>query len=144
MPREYPTAPVVGVGAIVVRDRQVLLIRRANEPNRGRWSIPGGVVELGETLAQAAARELREECRVEAEFHNVLSTFELIQRDENGRVRYHYVLLDLMADYVSGEAVAGTDALDVCWAGETELDKLDIVSRLLPVLRQALRLAQTP
>jgi ADP-ribose pyrophosphatase len=144
MPREYPQAPVVGVGAVVVKDGQVLLVRRGNEPDRGRWSIPGGVVELGETLAQAAAREVREECRVEIEGGNVLSTFELIQRDEQGRVRYHYVLLDLAAHYRSGEAVAGTDAMEVRWVSEAEFEQLDIIPRLLPVLRKALRGAARP
>ena len=139
MRREYPEAPIVGVGAVVVQDGQVLLIRRANEPSRGRWSIPGGTVELGETLAQAAIREVREECRVEVEIGGVLSTFDLIQREENGQIRYHYVLIDLAARYVGGEPVAGTDALEVRWVREAEFDELDIVPRLLPILRKALR-----
>lgn len=139
MRREYPEAPIVGVGAVIVKGDQVLLIRRANEPSRGRWSIPGGTVELGETLAQAATREVSEECRVKVEIGDVLTTFDLIQRDEQGRIRYHYVLLDLAARYVSGEPVAGTDALDVRWVKEAEFNELDIVPRLLPVLRQALQ-----
>jgi len=142
MRREYPDVPIVGVGAVVVKDGQVLLVRRANDPNRGQWSIPGGTVELGETLAQAAIREVREECQVEVEPGDVLSTFDMIQRDEKGRIRYHYVLIDLTARYVSGKPVAGTDALDVRWVDETELNKLDIVVRLLPVLREALHRAR--
>jgi len=139
MRREYPEAPIVGVGAVVVQDGQVLLIRRANEPSRGRWSIPGGTVELGETLAQAAIREVREECRVEVEIGGVLSTFDLIQREEKGQIRYHYVLIDLAARYVGGEPVASTDALEVRWVREAEFDELDIIPRLLPILRKALR-----
>jgi len=139
MRREYPEAPIVGVGAVVVQDGQVLLILRANEPSRGRWSIPGGTVELGETLAQAAIREVREECRVEVEIGCVLSTFDLIQREEKGQIRYHYVLIDLAARYVGGEPVASTDALEVRWVREAEFDELDIVPRLLPILRKALR-----
>jgi ADP-ribose pyrophosphatase len=138
MRREYPEAPIVGVGAVIVRGDQVLLILRANEPSQGRWSIPGGTVELGETLAQAATREVGEECRLEVDIGDVLSVFDLIQRDDRGRIRYHYVLIDLAARYVSGEPVAGTDALDVRWAKEAEFDELDIVPRLLPVLREAL------
>jgi len=141
MRREYPDVPIVGVGAVVVKDGQVLLVRRANDLNRGQWSIPGGTVELGETLAQATIREVREECQVEVEPGDVLSTFDMIQRDEKGRIRYHYVLIDLTARYVSGKPVAGTDALDVRWVDETELNKLDIVVRLLPVLREALHRA---
>ena len=138
MDREYPQAPVVGVGAVVIRDGQVLLVRRANDPNRGQWSIPGGVVRLGETLAQAMIREVREECHVEVEPGSVLATFDLIQRDDAGQLRYHYVLVDLAARYLSGEPVPGTDALEVRWAEEVGLGQLDIIPRLLPVLRQAL------
>jgi ADP-ribose pyrophosphatase len=139
MTREYPIAPIVGVGAVIVRDNRVLLVRRGNEPNRGLWSIPGGAVELGETLAQAATREVREECRLEIKAQGVLSTFELIQRDEQDKVRYHYVLIDLAARYVGGQTTAGTDALDAHWATEDELDTLDIVPRLLPLLHAALQ-----
>lgn len=138
MPREYPEAPVVGVGAVIVRDGRVLLVRRANAPSRGRWSVPGGTVELGETLAEAAIREVREECRVEVKAGRILSTCDLIQRDGKGRVRYHYVLIDLAARHVSGDPQAGTDALEVRWVGEADLNQLDIIDRLLPVLRRAL------
>ena len=139
MPREYPQAPLVGVGAVVVKDGRVLMVQRGNNPNRGKWSIPGGVVELGETLAQAAAREVREECQVEIEVGRALSTFDMIQRDETGRIQYHYVLIDMAARYLAGEPVAGTDALEVRWVDEDELARLDMVPRLLPVLREALQ-----
>ena len=138
MRREYPQAPMVGVGAVVVRGGYVLLVRRANEPNRGQWSIPGGTVELGETLVQAAVREVWEECQVQVEAGEVLATFDLIRRDAQGQVLYHYVLLDLAARYLSGEPVAATDALAVRWVTAAELDQLDIIPRLVPVLRQAL------
>ena len=137
--REYPEAPIVGVGAVVIRDQQVLLVCRANEPNRGQWSIPGGTVELGETLAQAAAREVWEECQVRVEAGQVLATFDLIRRDAQRQVLYHYVLLDLAARYISGDPVAATDALAARWVTAAELDQLDIIPRLVPVLRQALR-----
>lgn len=137
MHRKYPKAPIVGVGAVVVSQGKVLLIRRGNAPNQGQWSIPGGIVELGETMAQAAIREVHEECQIEIEPGDVLSLYELIQRDETGRIQYHYVLIDLMARYVRGEPVAGTDAMEVRWAEEADLDKLDIIPRLLPVLRKA-------
>jgi 8-oxo-dGTP diphosphatase len=141
MYREYPEAPIVGVGAVVINNRQVLLVRRANEPNRGQWSIPGGTVELDETLAQAAIREVREECGVETVAGGVLDTFDLIRRDQAGRLQYHYVLIDLAARYVSGEPTAGTDALEVRWVEEAQFDQLEIIPRLLPVLRRALRSA---
>ena len=138
MPREYPEAPIVGVGAVIVKDNQVLLVRRGSAPSRGMWSIPGGTVELGETLAQAAVREVREECQVEVEAGRVLSTLDLIQRDPKGRIRYHYVLVDLVARHVSGEPKAGTDALEARWVKEAEFNQLDMVERLLPILCQAL------
>jgi 8-oxo-dGTP diphosphatase len=141
MRREYPSAPIVGVGAVVVKEGQVMLVRRANAPNQGQWSIPGGTVELGETLAQAAVREVREECGVEIEPGEVLSTFDLIQRDEKGRILYHYVLIDLLARYVSGEPIAATDAMEVRWVDEKSLNQLDVIPRLLPVLHKALHQA---
>ena len=144
MHREYPKAPIVGVGAVVVKQGRVLLVRRANAPNQGQWSIPGGTVELGETLAQAAVREVREECGVEIEPGDVLSTFDLIQRDDKGRIRYHYVLIDLAARYVSGEPVAATDAMEVRWVDEKDLERLDVIPRLLPVLRKALQQVPEP
>jgi len=137
--REYPEAPIVGVGAVIVRDGHVLLVQRANEPSRGSWSVPGGIVELGETLAQAAVREVAEECQVQIAPGRVLSTFDLIQRDEQGRILYHYVLIDLLASYFSGEPVADTDAQQVRWVQEDEFETLDVIPRLLPILRQALR-----
>ena len=141
MQREYPQAPIVGVGAIIIKDGHVLLVRRAHEPNQGQWSIPGGIVELGETLAQAAAREVREECQIEVEAGDLLATVDLIRRDERGRIRYHFVLLDLMARYLGGVPVAGTDALAVRWVDQGELDQLDIIPRLVPVIRKALHQA---
>ena len=139
MPSEYPEDPVVGVGAVIVKNAQVLLVRRANAPGSGRWSIPGGRVELGETLAQAAAREGHEECGVKVAVGPVISTCDLIQSDETGRIRYHYVLVDVAARHICGEPRAGTDALESRWVKEADLNQLDIVERLLPVLRKALR-----
>ena len=111
MKREYPDHPLVGVGAVIVKDGAVLLVRRGHDPGRGEWAMPGGRLRLGETLAQAARREVREETSVEIETGEVLSVTDLIQRDDAGRVRYHYVLVDLLARYVSGEPRAGSDAL---------------------------------
>jgi 8-oxo-dGTP diphosphatase len=137
--REYPLAPTVGVGAVGVKDGQVLRVQRGNEPNRGQWSIPGGVLELGETLAQAAEREVLEECRIEISAGAALASDELILRDEQGRVRYHYVLIDLLACWTAGEPVAGSDALAVRWTTEEEWAHLLLVPRIVPVLRSALR-----
>lgn len=137
MPVEYPSAPVVAVGAVVLRGEQVLLVQRAEPPNAGWWSIPGGSVELGETLRAAAEREVREECDIEVQAGPVINVTELILPDAEGRVQYHYVLIDLLASYVRGEARPSSDAADVCWVSRDDLVGLSIVPRLRPLLEKA-------
>jgi len=110
MKREYPDHPLVGVGAVIVKDGAVLLVQRAHDPGRGKWAMPGGRLRLGETLAQAARREAHEETGVEIEPGEALSVTDLIQRDDAGRIRYHYVLVDLLARYVGGEPAGWTPA----------------------------------
>ncbi|MDY7039443.1 MAG: NUDIX hydrolase [Chloroflexota bacterium] len=138
MKREYPDQPMVGVGAVIVRDGTVLLIQRGREPGRGHWAMPGGRLRLGETLAQAARREAQEETGVEIEPDEPLSVTDLIQRDEEGHVRYHYVLVDLLARYVSGEPRANSDALDVRWMGIGEMDAYPISVHARRVLEMGL------
>ena len=113
--RAPPTAPVVGVLALVPRGDCVLLARRANPPDEGLWGFPGGRLELGETLAEGAARELLEETGVVAEFTRTLEVFDMIRRDTAGAVLVHYVLVVMEGRYLSGEPRAGDDALDVAW-----------------------------
>ncbi len=138
MKREYPDHPLVGVGAVIVKDGAVLLVRRGHDPGRGEWAMPGGRLRLGETLAQAARREVREETSVEIDPGEVLSVTDLIQRDDAGRVRYHYVLVDLLARYVSGEPRAGSDALDVRWVDARDLDAYPMPDRTRRVLEMGL------
>ena len=107
MSREYPSHPRVGVAAVVLRDNQVLLVQRGREPGKGSWGLPGGMLELGETLAEGARREVMEECGVEIEVGPLVAVFEPIQRDEDGRLRFHYVVVDYLARYLSGEPRAG-------------------------------------
>lgn len=136
--REYPEAPVVAVGVIVADGPRVLLVQRKNEPGRGSWSIPGGVVELGERLPEAAQREVREETGLEVACGELVAVYDLIQRDENGRIRFHYVLLYFLARYQGGEPVAGSDSCQVAWATRGELAGLDMPERLREVLTQVL------
>ena len=143
--REYPDSPAVGVGVVVLNGPRVLLIRRANEPGRGQWSIPGGSVELGETLQEAARREVGEECGVDVIIGSHIDLYDLIDRDDQGRVRFHYVLVHFVAQYQKGQPRAGTDALEVAWASAQEVRSLTMPERLREVVLKALtRSAQAP
>ncbi len=121
MKRDYPDRPIVGVGAVVVENGRVLLVRRATEPLKGQWSVPGGVLEIGETLREGTAREAREETGLVIEAGEVLDVFDGIYRDPDGRTRYHYVLIDFLCRIVSGTLVAGGDAADARWFSASEV-----------------------
>ncbi len=132
-----PAAPAVGVGGVVVRDGRALLVRRGKEPLYGRWAVPGGTVELGETLEQAVVREMEEETGVQVEPVEVLTVFDRIDRD-GGRVTYHYVIVDYLCRWRSGEPRAASDALEVAWASAEELPRYDLPPKALEVVRDAL------
>jgi len=125
--RRYPERPIVGVLAVVLRGDRVLVVRRANPPMPGRWGFPGGVLELGETVAQGAMRELFEETGVKAEAASPLTVMDTIDRDSEGRVRYHYTLVAVIGHWRSGEGVAGDDADELAW-----LTRAEIIERGLP------------
>ena len=139
--RRYPERPVVGVLAVVIRGDRALVVRRANPPMPGRWGFPGGVLELGETVAQGAMRELFEETGVEAEAGGPLTVIDTIDRDSEGRVRYHYALVAVIGHWRSGEGVAGDDADEVAWLTRAEIveQNLPIAPALLPLIDLALR-----
>jgi 8-oxo-dGTP diphosphatase len=123
----YPDKPRVAVGAVVIRDEAVLLVRRGKPPGEGRWAIPGGSVRLGESLQAAAERELLEETGVTVKAGQPVLTFETIRKDAAGRVAYHYIIIDLEADYVAGRPQAADDAADARWVTKDELPELDVV-----------------
>jgi mutator protein MutT len=137
MAREYPEYPIVGMAAIVLHQGRVLLVQRGREPARGTWGLPGGVLELGETVAEGVGREVREECGVEVEVGPLVGVFEPMQRDAEGRLRYHYVVLDYLARYVSGEPQAADDADDVRWVSVEELDRLPMQTETKAMIRRA-------
>jgi 8-oxo-dGTP diphosphatase len=126
MKREYPESPLVGVGAVIVEKNRVLLIRRGTAPLLGEWSLPGGVLECGETLREAVAREAREETGLVVQTGEMLGVYERLIRDDEGRVRYHYVLIDFLCRPVSGDLNAGSDAADVRWFTRDELPALNL------------------
>ncbi len=132
-----PSAPVVGVGGVVVRGGRVLLARRGKPPLYGRWTIPGGTVELGETLEEAVVREMGEETGLQVEPVELLTVFDKIDR-EGERVAYHYVIVDYLCRWRSGEARAASDALEVAWASASDLAHYDLPATALEVVRDAL------
>jgi ADP-ribose pyrophosphatase len=123
---QYPQTPRVAVGAVVSKDGAVLLVRRGKAPSHGKWAIPGGSVELGETLQQAAEREIFEETGLLIQAGQPVYTFDLIEHDRHGNIRFHYVIVDLSAEYLEGEPVPGDDADQVAWVPFDELPGLDM------------------
>ena len=136
--RAYLQHPIVSAHAAVFRGDRVLLARRAHEPSQGRWSLPGGAIELGETIHDAARREVREECGVEIEVDRVVDVVDNVIPDESGRVRFHYVIIYLLARYVSGMARPNSDASELRWATQAELDQSHPLD-MHPLARQALQ-----
>jgi 8-oxo-dGTP diphosphatase len=142
--REYPERPVVGVGGVVIDQGRALLIRRGSEPLRGEWSIPGGTLELGETLAEGVVRELREETGIEVRVMGQIEVFERIFNEKSGGTskrkkgpRYHFVIVDYLCERISGEPRAGSDVTDVAYAREEELEKFHLTETALRVIRKA-------
>lgn len=132
----YPAAPQVAVGAVVFKNGKCLLVRRKNPPSPGFWAIPGGSVHLGESLQRAAEREIWEETGVVIRAGKPVHVFDTIERDEQGRVRFHYVIADLKAEYVSGEPDAGDDALDARWFSAEEMGDRQIHALTRSLLKE--------
>jgi len=134
--RVYPKKPLVGVGATVFRNDQVLLIRRGNPPLYGDWSLPGGRVKEGEDLKKALRREIREECSIDIEVGDLITEFEYIERDRRDRVKYHYVVFDFKAQYVRGKLVRASDALEVRWVPLEQLKEFDLSEEVCEVIEK--------
>ncbi len=131
----YPRYPLVAVGAVVFKNNRVLLVRRGQAPSEDLWAIPGGSVEIGETLQQAAEREILEETGVKIRAGKPIYTFDVIDRDEDGKIRFHYVIVDLAADYVSGDPRAGDDAAEARWVSAHEVNGLEVSPPTLNLLK---------
>jgi ADP-ribose pyrophosphatase len=118
----FPWTPQVAIGAVVIKENKILLVKRDKEPGKGKWAIPGGSVKLAETLQEAAEREVLEETGLTIKAKEPVYTFDLIERDHRGRIRFHYVIIDLMADLIGGELRPSDDALDARWFDPGEIE----------------------
>jgi mutator protein MutT len=134
--RRYPARPILGVGALIFRDDRILLVERGKEPLKGYWSLPGGVVETGETLEQAIRREVCEETNLEIEVIRTIEIFERIIRDQEGRPEYHYVLIDYLCRSNCGEAHPADDAAQVQWVRREDLPRYRITEGTEPVIQK--------
>ncbi len=139
MRRRYPVAPIAAVGAVVLDGERVLLVRRGQEPLKGEWSLPGGAVELGETLEAAVCREVLEETGLEVEPVRVVEVLDRISRDAEGRVEYHYVLVDYACRVRGGVLGSGSDASDARWVSLEKLEmEAGLAGKVIEVIRKAL------
>jgi len=137
MKRDYPDRPIVGVGAVIVHDGCVLLVRRAREPLAGEWSVPGGMLEVGETLRAGVTREVLEETGLRVEVGEVVDVFDSIFPDASGRAQYHYVLIDFLCRVTGGKLRAQSDVSDAKWFRPEELSALALRPNIEAVLRKA-------
>ncbi len=139
MGRKYPSRPIVGVGAFTFRSNgdEVLIVRRGLPPSKGIWSVPGGAVEVGENLEEALHREIKEETALEIEILEYAATLDRIYRDDHGRVKYHYVLIDYLCEPTGGSLIARSDIAEACWARVAELEGYEMTEWTLDYLQRA-------
>lgn len=140
MAREYPSAPVAAVGGVVIEGDAVLLVQRAFPPRQGEWSLPGGRLELGESLTAAVAREVREETGLEVEVGPVVEVFDRVHRDAAGRIRFHFVIVDFLCRAVGGALAPGDDAADARWVRRDEVAAFEVNAFAVDVIARAFRL----
>ena len=135
--REYPDRPYVGVGVIVFRDQEVLMVKRKKEPNKGQWSIPGGKQMIGETAAEAAKRELLEETGVKVDRLLLVDVVDAIFPDFEGKIKYHYTLVDYMGQWQAGDSCPGDDAKEVSWVHLNELSLYSLLEKTMNIIQKA-------
>lgn len=128
MSREYPARPIVGVGALILKDGKLLLIKRGAKPGQGKWSIPGGLVELGERVQDAVIREVKEECGLDIEIEKLIDVFDSITRDEEGRVQYQFVVVNFLGKIKGGTLKNADDVLEARWVSLDEVKKYNLTN----------------
>jgi 8-oxo-dGTP diphosphatase len=136
MQREFPEVPLVGVGAVIIEDSRVLLVKRAHPPLQAQWSIPGGVLEVGELVREGAIREAREETGLTVEPADLLGVYDRVLRNSEQRVQYHYVLIDFLCRRVAGDLAAGSDAAEVRWFTREDLPAMKLAEDTLDVIHK--------
>jgi mutator protein MutT len=134
--RLYPKQPVVGVGAIIIRNGEILIEKRKSEPGKGKWSVPGGLVELGENTTETVIREVKEETGLDVEKPELIDVVDNIIRDENGEIKYHFVIVDYFVKLKSGEAKASSDAEELRWVPLSEVEKYDLTKTFRTFLQK--------
>lgn len=142
MKREYPESPIVGVGGVIFDGASVLLAKRGHEPAKGTWSLPGGAVELGEKVIDGLKREIREEIGIEIQVGGLIRVLDRIIRDEERRIRYHYVIVDYWGWKISGEPKPGSDTSDICFVPLEEIQKKDIHREVQETILMAAKLRE--
>ncbi len=140
MKRDYPDRPIIGVGAVILHNGRVLIVQRAGEPRKGEWTVPGGVLEIGETLRSGTEREALEETGLLVKAGDVIDVYENIWPDASGKTQFHYVLVDFLCEFVSGELKAETDASDARWITLEELDSWELIGKTSDAIRKAFRM----
>lgn len=140
--RKYPDRPIVGVGAVIIDGDRVLLVKRAHEPLKGEWSLPGGAVEVGESLEAALIRETREETCLDVTVGPVVEVLDRIGRDASNRVEYHFVIIDYLCRVAGGSAVCGSDADDVRWVDRHDLARYHLTTAAAAVIEKAFSIMQ--
>ncbi|HLH05839.1 MAG TPA: NUDIX hydrolase [Terriglobales bacterium] len=142
MQREYPDRPLVGVGGVILHEGRALIVQRGKPPRQGEWTVPGGMLEIGETLRSGVQREVLEETGLVVTAGEVLDVFDSIHRDPEGRTQYHYVLVDFLCTWVSGELQAASDVAQARWITREELDSMPLIGFTAQVIRKAFSLEQ--
>lgn len=142
--RQYPTRPIPGVAGIILYGKRILLSKRGKPPSEGKWGLPGGAVEVGETVEEALIREILEETSVTVRIIKLITFLDSIHRDDDDRVRYHYVLFEYLCEYVSGEVSPSSDALDARWVDVNELDSVDIMPSTKRFIEKVLAAERLP
>lgn len=134
--REYPRAPLIGVGAVAIKDGKILLMKRAFEPGKGKWSIPGGLVEVGETLSDACAREMEEETGIKIHVLELINAYDMIVPDEEGKIKYHYVLIDFLVKPIGGTERSSVEVLEMKWVTYEEARQMDMTNSARKALQE--------